>query len=100
MISGRGAVVRGLGGAQDGVDLHLVDLGVEDPQPHAAGAEHRVLLGDVVDAVEQPLELGEVVGVLDARALDRGGEILGVGEELVQRGVEQPDRDREPGHRA
>ena len=52
-----------------------------------------------MDAVEQPLELGEVVGVLDARALDRGGEILGVGQELVQRRVEQADRDREPGHR-
>ena len=30
------------GGAEDRLDLHLVDLGVEDPQAHAARAEHRV----------------------------------------------------------
>ena len=47
-----------------------------------------------MDAVEQPLELGQVVGVLDAGSLDRAGEILGIGEELVQRRVEQADRHR------
>ena len=45
-----------------------------------------------MDPVEQPLELGEVVGLLDPRALDLRRQILGVGQELVQRRVEQADR--------
>ena len=39
-------LVHRLRRAHDRVDLHLVDLRVEDPEPAAARAEHRVLLGD------------------------------------------------------
>ena len=87
------------GGAHDRLDLHLVDLGVEDPQPAAAGAEHRVLLVDLLHALERRLELLEVVGALDPRPLDLGGEVREVLEELVQRRVEQPDRHRQADHR-
>jgi hypothetical protein len=70
-----------VGGAQDRVDLHLVDLGVEDAEPAGAGAEHRVLLGDRLGAGEQALELGQLAGVIDAGALELGGEVDEVGAE-------------------
>ena len=81
-------------GAHDRPHLHLVDLGMQDPEAHAARAEHRVRLLELVDAVERLLELLHVAVALDARVLELGGELLGVGEELVQRRVEQADRDR------
>ncbi len=89
----------GLCGAEDRLDLHLVDLRVEDPEAAAAGAEHRVLLGDLLDAREHALEVSELGALLDLRALDLGGELGEVRQELVQRRIEQPDRDRQPGHR-
>ena len=54
-------LVHRLRRAQDRVDLHLVDLGVEDSEPAAARAEHRVLLGDALGRLHQLLELLEVV---------------------------------------
>ena len=50
-----------------------------------------------MDAVKQPLELGQVVGVLDPGTLDRGGETSALGRNSCNGGVEQTDRDREAG---
>ena len=45
MISARASAAAGRSAAaHDGAHLHLVDLGVQHPQPAAAGAQHRVLL--------------------------------------------------------
>ena len=92
-------LVHRLGGAHDRVDLHLVDLGIQDPEPAAAGAEHRVALVDFLDPRQQHLELLEVVVLLEARALDLRAQLGQVGQELVQRRVEQPDRHRQALHR-
>jgi hypothetical protein len=60
MISGRGGRGGGLGGPEDRVDLHLVDLRIQDPQPAASGAEHRILLGDLLNPGHQPLQLVQI----------------------------------------
>ena len=96
---GMGRLVDRLGRAHDRVDLHLVDLGIQDAEPDPARAEHRVALVDLLHPREQLLELVEVVGHLDPRALDLGAQIGKVGQELVQRRVEQADRHRQPLHR-
>ena len=75
--------LHGARGAGDRADLHLVDLRVHDPEPAAARAEHRVRLLQRADA--------------GAHALV--GRLLLARQELVQRRVEQADRDRQPGHR-
>ena len=72
---------------------------MEHAEPHAARAEHRVGLGERVHAVERVLELLELVALLDPGAFDLLSQLLRVGDELVQRRVEQPDRHRQPGHR-
>jgi hypothetical protein len=77
------AVVDGVGGGEDRPDLHLVDLGVQDPEAHPAGAEHRV--GLLQGA--RPVALGALLHVARMR------------EELVQRRVEQPDGHGQAGHR-
>ena len=77
------ALAHGLGRAHDRPHLHLVDLGIEDPQPHAARAEHRV------DLLQRPR----------AVALRALGQVVGIGQELVQRRVEQADGDRQALHR-
>ena len=60
MISTRGRVARALAhrarGAEDRARLHLVDLGMDQPQPHAARAEHRVALRERPHALERVLE--------------------------------------------
>ena len=69
---------RGAGGEHDRLDLHLVDLGVHDPEPAAARAEHRVDLAEAQDELELLLERRQlrralVAGLLDAlRKLRRG----------------------------
>ena len=83
----------------DRPDLHLVDLGVHDPEPAPARAEHRVLLRDPLGRLQQLLELVQVVRALDPRALNLRRELRQVGQELVQRRVEQPDRHRQSLHR-
>ena len=90
---------RRCGRPEDRPALHRVDLREEDPQPHAAGAEHRVGLLQRPDAVERVLELGEVVAALDPRPLGLGLDLVQRREELVQRRVEQADRDRQARHR-
>ena len=87
-------------GAEDRPRLHLVDLGMQQPEPHAARAEHRVALLERAHALELRARARR------ARASPRSarlGEVLdelgAVGQELVQRRVEQPDRDRQALHR-
>ena len=71
-----------VGGAHDRPDLHLVDLGPFEPEAAAARPEHRVRLTQSHDPLAHcpVLHLG------------------GVGQELVQRRVEQPDRDGQARH--
>jgi hypothetical protein len=52
-----------------------------------------------VHAVERVLELLELLALLDPGALDLLGKLLGVGDELVERRVEQPDGHGQPAHR-
>ena len=69
---------------------------MEDAEPAAAGAEHRVGLLKLVYALEGLLELVEVRRALDPRALGLLRHLLEARQELVQRRVEQADRDRQP----
>ena len=72
--------------------------GNDEPEPHAAQAQHRVLLVQPVDRLQQP----QVVLVGLALGLGEGdahGQLGAVGKELVQRRVEQPDGHRQPVHR-
>ena len=78
-----GALLHRLRRARDRPHLHLVDLRPLDADPAAAGAEHRVRLGERLD----PLAHARVARLLERR------------QELVQRRVEQPDRHRQAGHR-
>ena len=48
-----GALADGPRGAHDRLHLHLVDLGVQDPEPDAARAEHRVGLRQAVHPLER-----------------------------------------------
>ena len=95
----RPALARRARRAEDRPRLHLVDRRVQDPQPHAARAEHRVDLLQRAHPLERALQLGQVVGLLDPRPLELLPRRRAVGQELVQRRVEQPDRDRQPVHR-
>ena len=72
---------------------------MEHAEPHAARAEHRVGLRERVHAVERVLELLELVALLDPGAFDLLRQLLRIGDELVQRRVEEPDRHRQAGHR-
>ena len=78
-----GAAFHGGGGTDDRPHLHLVDLGEEEAEPAPARAEHRVRLAERADPARH---LGRL------RLLERR-------QELVQRRVEEPDRDRQAGHR-
>ena len=86
-------------GAHDRAHLHLVDLGVDDRR---AGTPRVPSIGLVSArwwiALERLLELLEVVAHLDPRALDLLRDLRLVRQELVQRRVEQADRDRQPRH--
>ena len=77
------ALLDGQRGPNDRAHLHLVDLGPHEAEPAAACAEHRVRLLESPDPLAHPF----VRGLLDRR------------QELVQRRVEQADRDRKAGHR-
>ena len=95
--------MRADGGVQDRPRLHLDEVGDHQPEADAAQAEHRVLLAQRLDGAQQLLRLdvlrivGGDAGRLHARHLD---EHLGVvGQELVQRRVDQPDDDRQAVHR-
>ena len=68
------------------------------PQPHPAQPEHRVGLVQPLDRGQQLLVVRGVLAALPGHGhLD--GQLGAVGQELVQRRVEQPDRHRQPVHR-
>ena len=71
-----------------------VETGLEDAEPATARAEHRVRLAPELGRVQQ---LGLGVGDLALRLLD--DQLFVIGQELVQRRVEQADRDGQPVHR-
>ena len=71
---------------------------MKDPEAAAARAEHRVGLGQAVDLVERALEVLEVGCALDAGALHFLRNLFEAGKELVERRVEQADRDGQAGH--
>ena len=81
---------------RDRPDLHGVQAGDDQAEPDAAQAEHRVLLVQPADLLEQ---LAVLVGRLVAGQRDLDRQLGQVGQELVQRRVEQPDRDRQAVHR-
>ena len=74
--------------------LHAVEAGLQNAEAHAARAQHRVRLPPELGRAQQ-LRLRVAEPFL--RLLDE--QLLDVGEELVQRGVEQPHRDRQAVHR-
>src|ERR1039457_5548473 len=85
---------RGLdgdGGLDDGARLHLGDLGEGDAEAAAAQSEHGVGLVQLLNPRQQRaqfLELGRAgIGVLEVRDFDQ--QILALGQELMQRGIEQ-----------
>ena len=96
MISGRTVLPFFLhldGGLDDRPDLHVADLGELDRQAAAAEAEHRVGLVELLDAALDLLDGdAELAG-------DLGLAGLVVGQELVQRRVEQADGHRQAVHR-
>ena len=94
MISSRGGSGRSHPREHDRLDLHLVDLGVDHAQPATARPKHRVDLTHAQDELELLLERRQLRRTLVARALDALGEFDAIGKELVQRRVEQADRDR------
>ena len=56
--------------SQDCLDLHLVDLGIQDAQSASARSEHWIALVDLLDALQHSLELRELGELLDAGLLD------------------------------
>ena len=75
-------------------DLHGVEPRLDHPETHAARPEHRVGLAPGQRRLVEPPLLGvEPDGGLLVR------QLLGRGQELVQRRVEQPHRHRQAVHR-
>lgn len=68
-------------------DLHPVQVGVQHRESDGAGAEHGVLLAPRADSLDRALAFRvEVAGRLV------GGQSVDVGEELVQRRIEDAGR--------
>ncbi len=85
---------RGLG---DRPHLHGEQAGDDQAQAHAAQAQHRVLLVQLVHGLQQAQVV--LVGVLAGLGeRDAHGQLGDVRQELVQRRVQQPDGDRQPVH--
>ena len=87
-----GALAHRDGCLEDGPRLHLRDFGIGDREPAAAMAEHRVLLLELVEAGTQrdPIHVQRLGQFRDLR--------VAMGQELVQRRIEQADRDRQARH--
>ena len=85
---------------QNGAHLHLDDLRIEHAEPNAAQPEHRILLAHAFDGAQQRLfGLELLLGRLlqpHGRHLDQ--LLVVVGQELVERRVDQPDDDRQAMH--
>ena len=84
-----GYITRGL---EHRARLHLVNLGIDDRQPAAAKAQHRIAFGEFVCAREQHL------GVEARRFGDIGAFFFRVRQELMQRRIEQADSHRARAH--
>ena len=85
-------------GLQDRARLHLEQAGDDHAEAHAAQAEHRVLLVQLVHRLQHPqVALALLAARLGHRHAHR--QLGDVGQELVQRRVEQPDRHRQAVHR-
>ena len=103
MISGCGsppALIAQRRGLEDRPGLHREQAGDHDAEPDPAQPEHRVLLVQPLHRVEQRAARFVSTGAPRSsceRDLDR--QVGVVGQELVQRRVDQPDRDRQPVHR-
>ena len=70
--------------------------GYVTPEAHAAVAEHRVELVELLDAVQQRLLLRQFgrVAALDLELGDLDHQVFTLRQELVQRRVDRPDGDR------
>ena len=78
---------------EHGARLHLVDLGINDRQPAAAEAEHRIALGQLLHA------RGEPIGRHAKRRRNFANALLVMRQEFVQRRIEETDGHRPAGHR-
>ena len=87
-------------GLEDGARLHLGNLGERDAEAASAQAEHGVDLVQFLHAGQQRaqfLELGRArLGVFKVRDFDQ--QIFALGQELMQRRIEQADGDRQRFH--
>ncbi len=87
-------------GLEDGARLHFGDLGERDAETAAAQAEHGVDFVQLLDAGQQNaqfLQLGRAgLGVFEM--LDFDQQLFALGQELVQRRIEQADGDRQRLH--
>src|SRR5450759_834997 len=83
----------------DGMDLQLIDLGVNDSDAAAAEPDHRVELFQLVVSFNDLFYVGGtnwVIRSLGLRQLTH--ETVPLGKELVERRVQQADDDRETVH--
>ena len=85
------------GGLDDGARLHLGDLRIGDAEADATVAEHRVELVQLFDPPQQG-ELGSSSGpvlLCDFELGDVHHQLLALRQELVERRIDGPDRDRQ-----
>ena len=87
-------------GAGDGARLQHGQLGEGKAQAAAAKAQHRVCLGQRVDAREKGAGARDLIGAcsLALHLGEANGQVAGVVEELVQRRVKQADRHGQAVH--
>ena len=78
---------------EQGSGLHPVQIRTDVGEPHPPGTDHRIGLSPVTGRFEQ----AETLVVELAQRLG-DDQVLHVGQELVQRGVEEAHRDRQPVH--
>ena len=102
MISGRGsppASIRSAAASRIGPRLHGEQARDHDAEADAAEPEHRVLLVQPPDRLEQLLVRARPCSSRSSSSATLHRQVGEVGEELVQRRVDQPDRHRQPVHR-
>ena len=89
------------GRLDDGARLHLGDLRIRDAEAHAAMAEHRIELVQLLDAREQlPLRFElALVAVGHFELGDLHHQVFALRQELVQRRIDRADGDRLSLHR-
>src|SRR5450759_738302 len=82
-------------GLKNGTRLHYVDLGIEQAQAASAQSQHRVCLAHRTDSFEQLALLLQFlfVSALYLQRCHLDQQVLIVGEELVQRRIDQTDDD-------